>query len=362
MMVIGSIEDLLASPPYRLKQIDKEKIILPLLAKMTQQHSEDCPEYGKIIQAEVNHSLSDYEALTDIPFIPVRLFKEYKLVSVSDEEIVKTLTSSGTTSQKVSQIFLDKDTARLQTKALAAIMKNYLGNKRLPMLIIDHPNVIKDRASFSARGAGILGLMNFGRDATYLLNESMEIDFNILDSFLRKYQDTPIFIFGFTFMVWQYFLESLNKCNLNIDIPKGVLVHSGGWKKLQDIAVDNKTFKRHVSDKTGIKSVHNFYGMVEQVGSIYVECKNGYLHTPVFSDIIIRNPIDWSVSSNGEIGLIQVLSVLPQSYPGHSLLTEDLGIIVGVDDCTCGRKGKYFSVLGRVPRAEVRGCSDTHSK
>ena len=89
MMVIGSIEDLLASPPYRLKQIDKEKIILPLLAKMTQQHSEDCPEYGKIIQAEVNHSLSDYEALTDIPFIPVRLFKEYKLVSVSDEEIVK---------------------------------------------------------------------------------------------------------------------------------------------------------------------------------------------------------------------------------------------------------------------------------
>ena len=51
---------------------------------------------------------------------------------------------------------------------------------------------------------------------------------------------------------------------------------------------------------------------------------------------------------------------LPRSYPGHSLLTEDLGVLLGEDDCPCGRKGKYFKVTGRVPRAEVRGCSDTY--
>ena len=45
---------------------------------------------------------------------------------------------------------------------------------------------------------------------------------------------------------------------------------------------------------------------------------------------------------------------------GHSLLTEDLGVLLGEDDCPCGRKGKYFKVTGRVPRAEVRGCSDTY--
>jgi hypothetical protein len=49
---------------------------------------------------------------------------------------------------------------------------------------------------------------------------------------------------------------------------------------------------------------------------------------------------------------------LPLSYPGHNILTEDIGIIKGIDNCKCGKKGKYFKVLGRVPDAELRGCSD----
>ena len=59
-------------------------------------------------------------------------------------------------------------------------------------------------------------------------------------------------------------------------------------------------------------------------------------------------------------GIIQVLSVLPGSYPGHSLLTEDEGTLLGEDDCPCGRFGKYFKVSGRIRNAEIRGCSDTY--
>ena len=64
--------------------------------------------------------------------------------------------------------------------------------------------------------------------------------------------------------------------------------------------------------------------------------------------------------SVGEQGIVQVLSPLPGSYPGHSLLTEDTGVLLGEDDCPCGRLGKYFSIIGRIPRAEIRGCSDTY--
>ena len=106
--------------------------------------------------------------------------------------------------------------------------------------------------------------------------------------------------------------------------------------------------------------MHNFYGMVEQTGSVFVECEIGHLHASLFSDVVIRNPLDWSECRVGEPGLIQVLSVLPRSYPGHSLLTEDRGELLGEDDCRCGRKGRYFRVLGRLPRAEARGCSDTY--
>ena len=54
--------------------------------------------------------------------------------------------------------------------------------------------------------------------------------------------------------------------------------------------------------------------------------------------------------------------LLPGSYPGHVLLTEDVGTLEGEDDCPCGRKGRYFKVHGRIAKAEVRGCSDTFSR
>ena len=63
-----------------------------------------------------------------------------------------------------------------------------------------------------------------------------------------------------------------------------------------------------------------------------------------------------------EKGIVELVSVLPTSYPGHVLFTEDEGEILGEDDCPCGRKGKYFKIYGRIKNAEVRGCSDTYEK
>ena len=90
-----------------------------------------------------------------------------------------------------------------------------------------------------------------------------------------------------------------------------------------------------------------------------MECEEGYLHTPDFADVIVRDTETLGVAEDGHVGLLQVLSLVPKSYPGHSLITEDLGAVYGTDTCRCGRKGKYFKVFGRVPKAEARGCSDT---
>ncbi len=35
---------------------------------------------------------------------------------------------------------------------------------------------------------------------------------------------------------------------------------------------------------------------------------------------------------------------------------------MGVDDCPCGRKGKYFRFTSRIERAEIRGCGDTFAQ
>lgn len=281
------------------------------------------------------------------------------LVSVPKEEVIKVLTSSGTTGQQVSKIYLDKETSIAQTKTLVEVMKPLLGGKRLPMIILDTKSVLKDRKSFSARGAGILGFSNFGRKHFYALNDDMSLDIEGLKAYLEEYKGQRILLFGFTFMIWQYVYRESLKLGIKLDFGDSILIHGGGWKKLKDEAVDSATFNQLLHDQLGIREVHNYYGMVEQVGSIFVECSEGHLHTPQFADVIIRDTLTFEPLSNGQQGLIQVLSELPKSYPGHSLLTEDLGTIVGEDDCPCGWKGKYFNVAGRIPKAELRGCSDT---
>ena len=69
---------------------------------------------------------------------------------------MKTMTSSGTTGQAVSKIYLDKTTSANQQKAMVKIVSDFTGSNRMPMIIIDCPSVIKNRTMFSARGAGIL--------------------------------------------------------------------------------------------------------------------------------------------------------------------------------------------------------------
>lgn len=343
--------------PYHLTQYEKEKYLLGKLNRLSDFHDKHCEDYSKMMHKSNQHLHA--MKIEEVPYLPVQLFKLLNLKSISDEEILKVLTSSGTTGQQVSKIYLDKKTAVEQTKALVQIMKPILGDQRLPMVILDTKSVLKNRNSFSARGAGILGFANFGRKHFYALNDDMSIDIEGLQSYLEEHKGQRILLFGFTFMIWQYIFKESREKKMFLDFSNSLLIHGGGWKKLKDEAVSPKEFNRLLYQQFGLQEVHNYYGMVEQVGSIFLECSAGNLHAPSYADIIIRNPITFETSPFGEQGLIQVVSELPNSYPGHSILTEDLGTIKGVDDCICGWKGKYFTVEGRIPKAEIRGCSDT---
>lgn len=358
-----SIEEILDIEPYSLAKEEKFLILNQRIKELTLHHYNNCGAYRRIIDSENIDikSLPDYKHL---PFLPVRLFKEYELRSCSKEDVVKTMTSSGTTGQAVSRIFLDRNTSSLQTKCLTKIVGSYLGSKRVPMLILDSSSVVKDRKMFSARGAGILGFSMFGSKRAYALDENMNLDIDGVTAFLEQNSEAEtILLFGFTFMIWQHFYRELKTRGLKLDLSKGILIHGGGWKKLISENISSETFKNSLHEVCGIKqaNIHDYYGMVEQTGTIYMECEHGHLHTSVFSDVIIRNPIDFSEAEYGKKGLIEVVSVLPESYPGHVLLTEDEGAVLGEDDCPCGRKGKYFKIFGRIKNAEIRGCSDTYA-
>ena len=152
--------------------------------------------------------------------------------------------------------------------------------------------------------------------------------------------------------------KKIEEQNLAFDFSNSFLVHGGGWKKLENKKVSSEIFKDRILNAVGCKSIHNYYGMIEQTGSIYIECKAGNLHAPNGADVAIRGRGDFLSKGHNEEGLIQLFSNIQKSYPGHSLLTEDVGYTLPGSSCDCGHEGTILRIHGRLEQAEVRGCSD----
>ena len=319
---------------------------------LTKYHFNNSDNYKKILK-RLNYKKNKTYSLENLPFITTNLFKDIELKSIKNKDIFRTLISSGTSNQKRSKIFLDKENAHIQRIALAKIFQNYFGTSRLPMLIIskDMSNSINN---FDAKTAAIRGFSMFGKNHQYILNDKEEIDFYKLSKFLKDFGGKKFLIFGFTNDIYQVFFKKLNKNKTKIDLSKGILLHGGGWKKLEKIKISNEVFKRKFADKYNLVKIINYYGLVEQIGSIFFECsKCNVFMCSNYSDILIRDK-NLKIKKNGK-GFVQLISLLPRSYPGHNILTEDIGEI---SKCKCGFKGKSFKIHGRVKNSEIRGCSD----
>jgi phenylacetate-coenzyme A ligase PaaK-like adenylate-forming protein len=80
--------EILNTPPYSLGKEEKRLFLTRHLAALTRHHYENCSEYRKIIDA-MQFDTGNIASYYDIPFLPVRIFKEYDLMSIPRENVVK---------------------------------------------------------------------------------------------------------------------------------------------------------------------------------------------------------------------------------------------------------------------------------
>lgn len=347
---------LLFPHPYHLAKEEKDKRLTKELVELTNYHMSACEPYQRMLKA-IGYDEKKVTHYSDLPFLPAGIFKQLEMQSFGLDEPYRVATSSGT-GDLVSRVLIDRDTSRAQQEALVHIGNSVLGKKRLPMLIIDCPSTVTEAGTYSARSAAISGFSIFAKKRVFALTDKLEPDWKAIEDFLAEYGKTPFIVFGFTFLIWQYLYEEVLKRGLHYDFSQAILIHGGGWKKLENKRVTREEFKVGLLESVGIENCHDYYGMAEQAGSVYMECECGHLHASDYSGVLVRRAKDFSLCEVGETGIIQVLSTIPKSYPGHSILTEDEGVLLGEDDCPCGRRGVYFRVNGRLKNAIIRGCSD----
>ena len=100
------IDDFYNIEPYQLNKEEKSELLTKELVELTRLHQSRCTEYARFLKA-VGYEEDKVKTPADIPFFPVRLFKDVDLLSIPREEVFKTMTSSGTTGQRLSKIYVD---------------------------------------------------------------------------------------------------------------------------------------------------------------------------------------------------------------------------------------------------------------
>ena len=231
-----TIDEFIQLKPYSLTRMEKAATYTELLTARTVFHRNNCEPYGRLLKALGIPEKAAFSAET-VPMLPVSVFKELSLKSVPEEAVFKMLTSSGTSGQRVSQIYLDAETAANQQQVLYRIIADFTGENRIPYLVLDTKKTLRDRKMFSARGAGILGFSLLASRTCYALDENMELDIPAVQNFLAEHRNEPVLAFGFTFIIYKRVIRVLEEKKIRLDIPNGILIHGGGWKNLITEAV-----------------------------------------------------------------------------------------------------------------------------
>lgn len=307
------------------------------LIELHQHHALRCASYREVTSALFPNIRPT--SLEQLPFIHVSAFKGSSLVSMGPTH--RMMRSSGTSGNPSTIMVTSNDCLR-QSKSLAAIFSSHFGPRRRNIVVVDQDIATLVRDGVTARAAAVAGFVAMCRNPQFLIDQAG------VPTVLNKPVEVGAITFGFTTHVWEHrrHLEQL--------VGKQVVVlHGGGWKRLSASGVSREAFNKELLSIVPDASIVNYFGMIEQAGVVYFDCQVGRFHEHTHGTFIARDPATLEPSQSG-VG--QFFSTVPQSYPGHSLLTDDMIDVVA--SCECGAPGKAFRFMGRCTASEARGCAN----
>ncbi|MBO7562766.1 MAG: acyl-CoA reductase [Bacteroidales bacterium] len=361
-------DELLELAPYDGSE-NSERLFMEALKEELQFHYQNNQMYRRFCERKKFDPFGDF-AMEDIPPVSVSVFKElgFKLNSVPEENLTLALQSSAT-SGIPSTILVDKETAKRQAKAMIKVVGEFIGKERKPFLIMDIDPRSSYRKLLGARFAAVTGYLKFANKTGYFLKaDQNNVSYFDVDG-IKEYAasldpEKPVVVFGFTYILYQNVLQSIEEKGVKISLPKGSkIIHIGGWKKLESEKISKELFNSRLSACFGLEpsDVIDIYGFTEQMGLNYPDCTCGWKHTSSYVRVIVRDTRTREVLPPGKEGLLEFVSPVPHSYPGNAVLTDDIGVI-DPESCPAGRAGTRFKVVGRMKKAEVRGCGDILSQ
>ncbi|MDD3772774.1 MAG: acyl transferase [Weeksellaceae bacterium] len=272
------------------------------------------------------------KTINEIPFLPIRFFKEYEIIS-GKNPIEKIFTSSGTTGSAVSRHLVSD--MSFYRESLYRSFLHFYGDFESYSIFALLPSYLE------REGSSLIDMVEFwleksGKGGFYLYNHE-DLYRDLVEN--EKKGEKAILI-GVSFALLDF------AANFPMNLQHTFVMETGGMKGRKK-EITRTELHTLLKKGLGVKEIHSEYGMTELLSQAYSYGNSGF-QTPQWMKILIRDTEDpFSFLPNGKTGGINVID-LANLNSCSFIATDDLG-----------KKQTDFSfeVLGRFDHSDIRGCN-----
>lgn len=272
------------------------------------------------------------QSLEEIPFLPIRFFKQYTIKSTeAQEEII--FTSSGTTGMEVSRHFVTD--LSFYRESLLRSFAHFYGKFEDYTIFALLPSYLE------REGSSLIDMVQFwleksGKGGFYLYNHE-DLYHDLLEN--ERLGKNAILI-GVSFAL----LDFVEKYQMSLQHT--IVMETGGMKGRKE-EITREDLHTRLKKGFGVPDIHSEYGMTELLSQAYSR-GNSRFETPSWMKILIRDTEDpLSLLPQGKTGGINVID-LANLNSCSFIATDDLGKI---------HPDGSFEILGRFDHSDVRGCN-----
>ena len=291
--------------------------------------------YKKYVEAR-QIKVEDVKSIQDIPFLPIRFFKDFPVVCGEEKDFPGFYSSSGTTGMITSkhyfwsetwylehaQILFEKEYGKLTDFHVLALLPAYLERKGSSLVSMADHFIRKSESEHSG---------------FYLYNQ---------EELLRKLEflakgNRKVLLLGVTFAL----LDLAESRKSMPEMDNLIVMETGGMKGRRKEMI-RKEVHEILKKFFEVKEIHSEYGMTEMMSQAYSK-GNGKYTLPTSLRVMLRDvndPLSWSNRKQGGINVVDLANFHSCAF----IETQDLGRF---------DENGELEVLGRFDNSEIRGCN-----
>lgn len=280
--------------------------------------------------------LSEVNSLQMIPFLPIRFFKDFSVISGDLADYTSFYSSSGTTGMITSKHFIWSEEWYLR-HAQEIFEAEYGDLTDFHVLALLPAYLERPGSSLVSMAKHFIENSNSLHSGFYLYNQDELLEkLNLLRNDSKK-----VILLGVTFA-----LLDLAESGKDFFPMKNLIVMETGGMKGRRKEMIREEVHDILKSFFKVESIHSEYGMTELMSQAYSKGEGKYT-LPKTMHVMLRDvndPLSWTTRSQGGINVIDLANFHSCAF----IETQDLGKF---------DENGFLEVLGRFDNSEIRGCN-----